>query len=191
MLFPLFWPLDSVQMLITGVKQRQSIKSGGSRIWMWNLKVIVHAFKCYVRVSYSVFLFCFLTLGSHWGQSVLDFHTRLCSDTLSTWFHPLPWKSYGPPARWTKGGGFYMTPGGRWENSRPRQYMNMYDVCECVMTSSNLSLNAICKIQPLSRVDKLLAPTANSALCLCVGCRWQRNWRGSGSVPLLVAIYHC
>lgn len=45
----------------------------------------------------------------------------------------------------------------------------MYDVCGCIETSSNFSLKANCKVQPLNRVDKLLATSANlrAMLVLC------------------------
>lgn len=45
-------------------------------------------------------------------------------------------------------------------------FKNMNDICECIGTSRNFSFNAICKEQPLNRIDKLLATTANYVLCL-------------------------
>lgn len=39
---------------------------------------------------------------------------------------------------------------------------------ECIATSSNISFKIIFNVQPLNRVDELLATTANSLLCWCV-----------------------
>lgn len=44
----------------------------------------------------------------------------------------------------------------------------MYEDCECFVTKSNSSFKAVCKVQSLTHVDKLLAIIANSVLCLCL-----------------------
>lgn len=50
--------------------------------------------------------------------------------------------------------------------------MIVYDVCECIVTLSNFSLHAVCKVQLLNCVDKLLATTANPDLLVCC-VHWQ------------------
>lgn len=39
---------------------------------------------------------------------------------------------------------------------------------ECIVTLSDFSFVAICKVQPLNHIDKLLLTAAHSLLCLCV-----------------------
>lgn len=46
-------------------------------------------------------------------------------------------------------------------------FESTYEDFECIVTSSKFSFKAICKVQPLKRVDKLFATTANSMFCLC------------------------
>lgn len=45
-------------------------------------------------------------------------------------------------------------------------FENMYEDFECIVTKSNFSFQAICKVQPLCHVHKLLAATANSMFCV-------------------------
>lgn len=45
-------------------------------------------------------------------------------------------------------------------------FENMYEDFECIVTKSNFSFHAICKVQPLCHVDKLSAATANSMFCV-------------------------
>lgn len=64
-------------------------------------------------------------------------------------------------------------------------FENMFEDCECIVTTSNFHFKAIGKLQPLCHVDKLLATTANSMFCspcspCCVLCslaaKLKRQW---------------
>lgn len=73
------------------------------------------------------------------------------------------------PARWAnEGRQLQLSQWIRRKQLATAIFENMKYICECIVTSSNLHFNAICKVKPQNCVDKLLATTANSVLCLCV-----------------------